>query len=204
MSDGSDPSDCVRLCCSDWSCESFGFFSTWTSADAANMLPQYKGDVGPAGKCVIGKACCVFKDDVDALVSAAATAGTATTGVRAKLPSQDPPFPTSTHVVGTLEKKMYIGINGDEFPITWGADGKHVQGGPTEMNCTYVIERLPLRGVAVPVNGPAASKACPEWRTGIPNLKSSGVLSVDGVLYWAISCFNYGDDEVFNRQRYGK
>ena len=26
---------------------------------------------------------------------------------------------------------------------------------------------------------------------------------VDGVLYWAVSCFNYGDDPVFNRQRYG-
>ena len=34
-------------------------------------------------------------------------------------------------------------------------------------------------------------------------MKSSGVLSVDGVLYWAVSCFNYGDDGVFNRQRYG-
>ena len=34
-------------------------------------------------------------------------------------------------------------------------------------------------------------------------MKSSGVLSVDGVLYWAVACFNYGDDPVFNRQRYG-
>ena len=46
-------------------------------------------------------------------------------------------------------------------------------------------------------------KACPGWHEGIPNLKSSAVLSVDGVLYWAVSCFNYGDDAVFNRQRYG-
>ena len=46
-------------------------------------------------------------------------------------------------------------------------------------------------------------KACPGWHKGIPNLKSSAVLSVDGVLYWAVSCFNYGDDAVFNRQRYG-
>ena len=81
------------------------------------------------------------------------------------------------------------------------------------MNCTYppitpsnhqpspTCSAIEQRGVAVPVVGPAADKACPEWRAGIPNLKSSGVLSVDGVLYWAISCFNYGDDEVFNRQR---
>jgi hypothetical protein len=38
--------------------------------------------------------------------------------------------------------------------------------------------------------GPDATKACPAWRSGIPNLKSSGVLSLDGVLYWAVSCFN--------------
>merc|ERR1739848_85956 len=44
---------------------------------------------------------------------------------------------------------------------------------------------------------------CPSWRGDVPNLKSSGVLSIEGVLYWAISCFNYGDDPVFNRQRYG-
>ena len=29
------------------------------------------------------------------------------------------------------------------------------------------------------------------------------MISLDGVLYWAISCFNYGDDPVFDRQRYG-
>ena len=29
------------------------------------------------------------------------------------------------------------------------------------------------------------------------------MISVDGMLYWAVSCFNYGDDDVFNRQRYG-
>lgn len=29
------------------------------------------------------------------------------------------------------------------------------------------------------------------------------MLALDGVLYWAISCFNYGDDTNFNRQRYG-
>lgn len=48
-------------------------------------------------------------------------------------------------------------------------------------------------GPAIPVNNPAARKACPAWRSDTPNLKSSGVLSVDGVLYWAISCFNYGN-----------
>ena len=29
------------------------------------------------------------------------------------------------------------------------------------------------------------------------------MISVDGALYWAISCFDYGDDPIFDRQRYG-
>ena len=47
--------------------------------------------------------------------------------------------------------------------------------------CSHVQEQ----GPAVPVKNAEALKACPEWRSGIPNLKSSGVISVDGVLYWA-------------------
>ena len=35
----------------------------------------------------------------------------------------------------------------------------------------------------IPIRGPEAVKACPGWHKGIPNLKSSAVLSVDGVLY---------------------
>lgn len=31
-------------------------------------------------------------------------------------------------------------------------------------------------------------------------MKASGMLDVNGTLYFAVSCFNYGDDPVFNRQ----
>ena len=134
----------------------------------------------------------------------------------------------------TLDPHFEIGINGDEFPITWGADGNQytgagdnhqvgeassplsffkVEGGPKSMGCdsppthgnqpSPTCANVTLQGDPVPVTGPAASKACVEWREGIPNLKSSGVISVDGMLYWAVSSFNYGDDDVFNRQRYG-
>ena len=71
---------------------------------------------------------------------------------------------------------------------------------PLEMDGTYppthgnqpspVCKNIHEMGVHVPVQGPDASKACPAWHSGIPNLKSSGVLSLDGVLYWAVSCFN--------------
>ena len=210
---------------------------------------------GPGGNCTGSTPCCVFKDDIDKVVKSPADSGV-TTGRRAKLPARPPPYPNSTKVLGAvLHPKMEsvppisrwpsllsdsvaalrIGINGDEFPITWDEDGNQytgagdnsqanetgsplsffqVKGGPTEMDCTYppthgnqpspVCKNIHEMGVHVPVQGPDASKACPAWHSGIPNLKSSGVLSLDGVLYWAVSCFNYGDDAVFNRQRYGR
>ena len=65
------------------------------------------------------------------------------------------------------------------------------------MGCTYPgthhdqpspsCKNIHEQGPAVPVNNSAASAACPAWHGGVPNLKSSGVLSVDGTLYWAIS-----------------
>ena len=65
------------------------------------------------------------QDDIDALVDAPAGV---VTGVRAKLPSRPPPYPTSTAVAATLNTTMYVGVNGDEFPITWGADGRQYTG----------------------------------------------------------------------------
>ena len=165
----------------------------------------------------------------------AQVAGT-TTGIRAKLPAVAPPYPASDLATAELDPHFQIGINGDEFPITWGADGNQytgagdnqqigkessplsffkVEGGPMDMGCdnpptnhthtqpSPTCVNITMQGDPVPVKGPVASKACIPWRDGIPNLKSSGVISVDGVLYWAVSCFNYGDDAVFNRQRYG-
>ena len=106
MAHGSDVAGCAKLCCGDWSCESFGFIASWKPADAAAVVSASASateEPPPAGACSMGQPCCIFKDDVDPLVPG--VAGT-TTGVRAKLPSQDPPFPTSAHVVGTLEEKL--------------------------------------------------------------------------------------------------
>jgi len=222
LSQGASIHDCAVACCHDWSCEAFAFYKS---------LPKAQSN------CTESKPCCIFKDDIDALVTA--TSG-AQTGVRQKLPAVAPPYPRSTKILNTVvDPHLIIGINGDEFPITWGQDGNQytgagdnhqmspngtrlpssplsffkVSGGPTQMGCNHPATHhdqpapscanISQQGTSVPVQGPAVSKACPAWRDGIPNLKSSGVLSVDGVLYWAVSCFNYGDDPVFNRQRYG-
>jgi hypothetical protein len=233
---------CAELCCHDWSCEAFTFTPSFGGGGHVAYV-VVGAEPPPAGSCAPGAPCCTFRDDVDALVRNGANASfdpRALSGVRAKLPATAPPYPPSALLSATLEPHFQVGINGDEFPITWGADGDQytgagdnhqagtgaaaaasplsffkVHGGPTEMgcdnppvtpsdhqpapNCSNVTEQ----GSPIPVQGPAVSEACPVWRPGVPNLKSSGVLSVGGVIYWAVSCFNYGDDPVFNRQRYG-
>eukprot|EP01062_Namystynia_karyoxenos_P060317 TRINITY_DN51879_c0_g1_i1.p1 TRINITY_DN51879_c0_g1~~TRINITY_DN51879_c0_g1_i1.p1 ORF type:complete len:546 (+),score=157.27 TRINITY_DN51879_c0_g1_i1:87-1640(+) len=214
-------SGCAELCCHDWSCESFLYYA------------PHSAQSSPCGSQDLP--CCVFRDDVDALVNSSSPG--ISSGVRGLLPARSPPYPNSTALPrATLDPDIFIGVNGDEFPITWGKDGVQytgagdnfqkgqqesplsffrVAGGPREMGCTNpqpspatpqpspVCANISLQGADIPVRGPAAVAACPEWHSGIPNLKSSGVISIDGVLYWAISCFNYGDDAVFNRQRYG-
>lgn len=181
--------------------------------------------------CTADQNCCSLRDDIDALATGAEGVRS---GVRAKLRSYDPPVSNSTSVLSAvLEPKMYVGINGDEFPTTWGRDGNQytgagdnhqvggaesplsffkVAGGPKEMGCDHppthhdqpapTCKNITQKGASIVV-GKNFTGVCPEWHSGIPNLKSSAVISLDGVLYWAISCFNYGDDAVFNRQRYG-
>jgi hypothetical protein len=193
-----------------------------------------------AGSCVADQPCCVFKDDAsDPLVAGAAGVQT---GRRAMLAAKDPPFPNSTAVLWAhIEPKMYIGVNGDEFPMSWAKDGAQysgagdnkqliggkttesplsffkVTGGPTEMGCTVeqpgpnqtqpspICKNISLQGNSIVVKGPAALKTCPGWHDVdgkmVPNLKSSGVLAINDTIYWAVSCFNYGDDPVFDRQR---
>jgi hypothetical protein len=59
-------------------------------------------------------------------------------------------------------------------------------------------------------HGSLAERLCPRWSPHSPvaNIQSSGVISLrdetaNGTTIWAVSCFNYGDDLTFNRQRYG-
>jgi hypothetical protein len=142
---------CAELCCRDWSCEAFAFIADAPSPPTP--APPYPP--GPdSGSCATGLPCCIFKDDIDALAPGAAGV---TTGVRAKLPALPPPYPDSDLLGATLEPHFLPGINGDEFPITWGADGSQysgagdnqqaggaesplsffkITGGPTTLNCT--------------------------------------------------------------------
>ena len=101
--------DCGRACCGDWSCITFSFFP----ADAS--VTPCKGD-GP---------CCVFKDDVDALVGGAPSG--VVSGRRGHLPARTPPGEKSP-ISTVVHPELQIAVNGDEFPITWGADGAQYTG----------------------------------------------------------------------------
>ena len=121
---------------------------------------------------------------------------------------------------------------GDEFPTTWDDDGYQYSGAGDNFGAApykntgspltlwRIAGRDPpaaefnLQGAHVPINSPGSLEACPSHKGAAPNLKSQSLLAVDGMLYWAVSCFAYVDpdphdpdhaglDNVFNRQRYG-
>ena len=71
------------------------------------------------GGCTPATPCCSFRDD--SFDTLAPGVSGVRSGVRAKLPSYSPPYPTSSTIVGaTVDPEFLVGINGDEFPITWG------------------------------------------------------------------------------------
>ena len=174
---------------------------------------------------------CTFMGDVPPVGSGAPAPSGTVTGVRALLPPAPAPFPLSTYITSAaLNRTAWMGVDGDEFPVTWSADGNQysgagdntqpspgcnksynspasvfrVAGPPPPLNPAYPEGAFSLVGDPFAVsNTTFAKERCSAWGHGVGNIKSSGMLEVGGVLYWAVSCFNYGDDSDFNRQRYG-
>lgn len=174
-------------------------------------------------------ATCAFMDDVPPPV-AAPQGNFITTGVRAFLSPSAPPFENSTAIESaSVNPTVFMGVDGDEFPTTWGADGILYTGAGDNAqpspgcNESYAspasffrVTRRPddpryPRDAFTQLGDPFsiadtafAKSVCPPWfKRGLQNIKSSGVLDINGTMYWAVSCFNYGDDPTFNRQRYG-
>ena len=181
--------------------------------------------LGPAGPA------CDFLDDVPP--ARPAPGDTRATGVRAVLPPLvPPPYNASTLVRGArVNASVVVGLDGDEFPTTWAASGTQLTGagdnnqynntwspatfsavaGPPPVSGAFAPDAFSLRGDPRAIsNGSVAERLCPKWSSKWPvaNIKSSGVMSLrdetaNGTTIWAVSCFNYGDDPTFNRQRYG-
>jgi hypothetical protein len=118
-----------------------------------------------------------------------------------------PPQPKSTLIVDVVwENHRYHKGNGDMWPITWAADGDlygaagdnqdspmnfwKITGEPM-WHSVWLIDNLPV-APAVYCQGPNV-----DHKMGI---KPASLLSVNGVLYFAVETINYGDKPAFNRQ----
>jgi hypothetical protein len=118
-----------------------------------------------------------------------------------------PPQPKSTFIRGVRwEKHRYHQGNGDSWPMTWAADGNlygaagdnqnspinfwKISGEPGSPSI-WLIDNLPL-DPKIYCQGPNVDhERC---------IKPAGLLSVNGVLYFAVETMNYGDNPAFNRQ----
>jgi hypothetical protein len=140
-----------------------------------------------------------------------------------------PPYPLSPLAAKvTVSNVTVAGLHpGDTWPSTWGKDGAMFLAGcdnhpePEEGSVgTDFFQmfgapedpsaiRLSLQNAAPvtkafcrqPASG--AGKPGAPWDRQYPgttNVKSAGVLSVNGTLYLGVQCQNYGDNPTFNRQ----
>jgi hypothetical protein len=173
---------------------------------------------------------CTFMDERAPLSPRPAGSGMVT-GSRAALPPPSPPpYATSTFIAAEVNATALLGVDGDEFPSTWASDGFTYSGAgdntqpsssipqrysspasffkvsvASPLDPAYPGSAFALQGEPFPLSDTDLARAlCPPWsQSGIANIKSSGVLDLKGTMLWAVSCFNYGDDPTFNRQRYG-
>ena len=172
---------------------------------------------------------CTFMDERAPLEPRPA-GSTMQTGSRAVLsPPFPPPYPPSTFISAEVDSDALYGVDGDEFPTVWASDGFSYTGAgdntqpspsiPQRFNSPASFFRInvsspldpafpnaafTLRGEPFPLSDTGFAKQnCPSWGHNLSNIKSSGVIEWSGSLFWAVSCFNYGDDPTFNRQRYG-
>ena len=172
-----------------------------------------------------GSSTCTLQSDYGVVVSAPAGGQGSRSGVRALLPVARPAYPNSSAIKGVaFSPNATTWVEGDCHPTTWDNDGSQYSGtGDNRVsdpslrhdnspNAFLRLEGNPsaagnltftLQGSSRPITGPVADGACPDRVFGVANTKPSSVLSLGGVLYWAVSCFNYGDNPLFNRQRWG-
>ncbi len=202
---------CVALCCATSGCASFSFNS-----------PQPEATCVGGSCCVKGGVCCMLKSGVPPLSPNPYGAAVAT-GVMAPSPGPTPPFPPSVDILNASfgTPSFWPGVNdkdgknaGDTWPSLWTPDGRllawdcDAHGSPMSL---WEVRGDPFAGNLTPVPvGPSlnplnyASLCGYLGKTGsYPNIniKPGGMTALpDGTLLAGVSCMNYGDDAVFNRQ----
>jgi hypothetical protein len=123
-------------------------------------------------------------------------------------------FEVSTFIKDvTVEPFRLHKADGDMWPITWAADGNlyaaagdnqespmnfwRVEGHPSEREwgpppLVYLVDNMPLN----PKIYCQRPNVHPKW-----GIKPASLLSMDGVLYFAVELMNFGDNPQWNRQR---
>jgi hypothetical protein len=172
---------------------------------------------------------CAFMDELPPLAPRGEGV-TLQTGSRALLPPpHPPPYPASTYIAATVSATALLGMNGDEFPTTWASNGDQLTGAgdniqpsagipqrfsspasffrltaASPLDAAFPSAAFALQGGAFPLSNTSLAKGlCRGWGGGLANIKSSGVIETGGSTFWAVACFDYGDQPDFNRQRYG-
>ena len=172
---------------------------------------------------------CTFMDE-RAPLSPRPAGSTMLTGSRAVLPPPfPPPYATSPYISAVVDSNALFGVDGDEFPSTWASDGFTYSGAgdntqpsasitehynspasffkvsaSSPLDAAYPNTAFSLQGRPTPLSDTDFAKTlCPSWGHNLANIKSSGIIEWGGKMFWAVACFNYGDDPTFNRQRYG-
>jgi len=122
-----------------------------------------------------------------------------------------PEYPRSRLITGVIpDKYRFHKGDGDMWPVTWAADGE-LYGGAGDnshspMNfwkivgepktgwgvCLFLIDNMPIEVQKYCQVPPADAKS---------GVKPAGLLSVEGVMYFAVEAMNYGENPEFNRQR---
>jgi hypothetical protein len=119
-----------------------------------------------------------------------------------------PPFPKSSLIQGAIFDKFRLHKgDGDMWPLTWAADGNlyggagdnsgspmnfwRISGEPIWSLIVQLVDNLPM-DPAIYCQKPNVDR-----KMGI---KPASLLSLNGVLYFAVENHNYGDNPQFNRQ----
>lgn len=205
-------SDCIALCCATSTCLSISFQS-----------PQ-PNDTSIGGvSCVAGGVCCFLKGDVPALQpNNPYPVGSVRSAVLSLPPGPGPapPLAASSAIAGASfgSPSYWAAGHGDTWPTAWTADNRlfgwacdtEVNGTNTPM-AFYEFTGNPYGANASASFAPVLVAADPlNWTAlcapyhpapNLVNIKSGGIVEVEGVLYTGVMCITYGQDStLFIRQ----
>ena len=190
--------DCSFRCCQNWDCAAFSF-------EVSTQI-------------------CTLRSGVLPLIHNSSHSGGVVSGVLGQLAAPEPPFNESAKFFSNVSfaEDMSYGTEGDTWPTTWLADNTQLTAAgdrgdmwPKSHMSMWRVDGSP-RATGPPKGQPSAftmdniggeypvniSQFCGSLHStgGRVGVKPTSLLSVDGDVYWGITCMNYGDEPLFKRQ----